>query len=304
MENDNAFLKLLQDSSVQIIGWGLGAIGWIIGIVSGIIQVKSYREQKKMEVAYRDILDQAKLDWEGKYTEEQIADLTKELNRLQESINKDIPSAAQRIFLKEQLEDISEDIGRLYARHTEISGSLKNSHEISSIDPNISKAIEGLIMPDYLIRHRQQRRTYILLLLLLLITILPFSIPYFLVEGLRYISIFEIRLFWFLQFALLVFVISYALDKLLRKRFDRLDKMTLPKRIAINFLCWGITIFLILWLGLFAQNWTNHQETRVIVLSLRIVFAVIVAFMISISIKLSTNLIRSSNWGATKKISV
>jgi hypothetical protein len=77
------FVNWLQQPWVQIVGWSLGAIGWVFGIVSGVLQVKGYQQQQRLDGAYQAILEQAQRDWRAKYTEEQVRDLTNQIVQLQ-----------------------------------------------------------------------------------------------------------------------------------------------------------------------------------------------------------------------------
>jgi hypothetical protein len=152
MEN---FLKFLADPTVQIIGWTLGGIGWIFGIISGWLQIKSYSQQSKLEQGYIAILEQAQQDWRGKYTQEQIDSMTKELKRLEESINKDVPQKARHVFLEDQLSTLTENMAQGYNRYNEILGELKSSSE--PLPEQIQYAIEQEIMPKYIEQQKQQK---------------------------------------------------------------------------------------------------------------------------------------------------
>lgn len=135
--------------------WLLGAFGWIIGVISGFLQAKSYIDQKKYENAHKIILDQIERDWKGKYTQEQIDSMVKEVKRLEESINRDVPKKARRVFLEDQLSALTENMAQGYNRYNALLTELKSDSQ--ALPEQVQRVIEQEIMPTYLERQRQQR---------------------------------------------------------------------------------------------------------------------------------------------------
>ena len=158
---------LLKKPWVAAIVWIGGAIGWVIGLVSGLVQLKSYKDQKKLEKGYISVLEQAKRDWEGKYTEEEIKKLAHELARLQTNIQKDVPNQARKVFLEDQRVTLLDNIGEMYTRYQQISGELEKKEDSDILPNNIKEAIEYSILPSYVLKQRQQRMVSILILLIL-----------------------------------------------------------------------------------------------------------------------------------------
>lgn len=219
----DGLISLLQIPSVQIIGWTLGAIGWILGIISGIVQLKSYREQKDLENAYRLVFDQAQRDWKGKYTQEQIDDLKSELIRLEQAIRKDVPRQARVVFLEDQLKALEEDIARLYSNHVSLSDELDHYGRPSNLPAQVTKAIEEKIMPNYLNQQRQQRMVYWLILILLFFTVFPFFLPLFYTNDIvrvfgSKVSIKSISLFF-----LIVLLITAVMNRFFKIEFQKSD---------------------------------------------------------------------------------
>ena len=212
MEN---FLNFLADPTVQIIGWTLGGIGWIFGIISGWLGIKSYSQQSKLEHGYIAILEQAQQDWQGKYTQEQIDSMTKELKRLEESINKDVPQKARRVFLEDQLSTLTESVTQGYNRYSEILVELKSNNQ--TLPDQVQSAIEQEIMPRYLEQQMQQKTT--LSVLGVLGIILLVSNYYDTFAGLTF-------LFFLLATICFFVVINFSLEKQIKNFVNWIGRRT------------------------------------------------------------------------------
>ncbi len=147
-------------------------LGWIIGIASGIIQLISYFQQKNIEKGYLNVLEQAKRDWEGKYTEDQIAILAKELKELETRINTEVPRQARQVFLENQLLDLSQDIGRNYAFYQQLTEEYEGQIQNDALTQELKRAVEQMILPDYLAHKRDSARSQWLLATVLIMLIL------------------------------------------------------------------------------------------------------------------------------------
>ena len=166
----------------------LGAFGWLVGIVSGWLQWKGYRDQKKFEGAYQTIFEQAQRDWQGRYTEEQIKELTAHFKRLEEQIRREIPKESRKVFLRDQRYILETSLGELYKQHSEVTDELatlgvlrgENDEEPRTsqlLDQQISRTIEDYILPRYL--QQEQRNQFIFRLIIVIFIASVF--PYFLV---------------------------------------------------------------------------------------------------------------------------
>ena len=96
--------KWLEIFQTQVANGWFGVLGWIVGMVSGVIQIKSYREQKQLEEAYKDIFEQTKRKLKGSYTEKQIRELNLELESMKRKIQEypmsiNLPPRFKQIFL-------------------------------------------------------------------------------------------------------------------------------------------------------------------------------------------------------------
>ena len=152
----------------------LGVIGWIVGLVAGWIQVKSYREGKRINAGYQEILERAKQDWEGRYTQEQVQKLTEQFDQLQDTIKKEVPKQAKRVFLEDQLIALSDRIAQLFLKYNAIATEFSEISRPDLLPSSIREEIENTIMPSYLIRQKQHRLTNRLLKSILFVLTVPF----------------------------------------------------------------------------------------------------------------------------------
>jgi len=269
----------------QVIGW----MGWAIGIIALLIQIKSFRDQKKLEKGYVTLLEQARRDWEGKYDEKQLADLAHELSQLEKKIENEIPKQARQVFVRDQLETLSEAIGELYAHHSKLSAELANEADPVALPANLRSAIETTILPSYLVKQRRQRLIHLLLAAILTVVILvnySFFI-FWLSTGVKIGSL-RYRLGFLLWFGLLLSLFIWLLSRLFRRRvgpwFRRRSILSLLALTGSSL--FGILLFL--FLLLISQNWyyTDYDEWSewlgrsigMIIVSLPLSFAIVASW--------------------------
>lgn len=152
---------------ISLISLLLGMIG-VIGI---IYTIKSYHSQKRTEHAYEDILKKANQDWEGKYTEEEIKRLNKQLCDLTAQINNDIPQKAYKVLLEYKEYNLRKELEALYADYKQIKKEMNSLNISWKLSPEIEAFINNEINKKT--GHYDTNRK----LLLLIASILLFSIP-------------------------------------------------------------------------------------------------------------------------------
>lgn len=220
-------LKWLQDPFVQLVGWTLGAVGWVVGVVSGVMQVRSYFQQQRLEGAYRTLFEQAQRDWEARYTEEQVRDLTSQIEQLQSKITKDVPKEAKRVFLEDQLHALNETIGQSYERYADLSRQLGERDATSELPLSIRQSIEVAIMPSYLERQRRQHSLYWLTAAIFGLSLMSFFLPFVFVlfDSSLYLTIhignIEYPIFILCIFAVLVLACGFLVRKFYGASLDR-----------------------------------------------------------------------------------
>lgn len=240
----------------QIIGWTLGATGWVVGIVAAIVQFKSFANQKKLEKSYENILEQAKRDWEGKYTEEQIRDLAERLAGLQKQIERDIPKQARRVFVKDQIETISDNMAELYARRIKLTAELSDRSELPALPADLRNAIETIIEPEY--RERRRKQLLIQWLLLTVLTLLFFVNYTFLIDTLALeipILALSYRLGLLLWFGLILYCTSRLLSWGLHRRIAGWFMTKSIVSLFLLSLSWLFSLFLLMALAVIGDGW-------------------------------------------------
>lgn len=258
-----SFFEFLQLPIIQIIGWSFGVVGWFIGIVSGVIQIKSYFEQKTFERAYREIIEQAERNWQGKYTKEQIKDLVTELSKLKKKINHDIPKEARRVYLKTQRLALEKSLSELYSQYSVL---LKESSELAEVDnqlpPQLRNAIETAIMPEHKSREHSQKTIYVVIFLALAILVtlnqdgieMLLSIPVHTSQG-------QVAIGWVLEYSLFVLFFAFLLNKRFKEALlkQTRSKSTLVKKIIMIIVFYTFLFSFLFSIGVFMELGINGR---------------------------------------------
>lgn len=153
------------------VGTGLGALGWVVGIVSGWLQFLSWRENRRLGPAKEHLFAEALRDFKGKYTEEQIAELTAIHADLDRRVKNEIPLQARREFLRSQRSAIANSMSDLYQQYQAVDTELQTltSEEQAPADP-IRLAIADQITSPVVRRERRRRRLLVVAFSLALLT--------------------------------------------------------------------------------------------------------------------------------------
>lgn len=170
----NGFITFMQNPIVSLSGWGFGLIGCIIGAISAIAQFRSMSSQKKLETAYKAILDQASLDWKGKFTEDQINELTTRFQLMKTQIQIDIPKFARKVVLENQIEELNKSIQSQYEQLNVIKRKIDSDTSVDQLDPNIKRAIESEISPKHSPGLKSTRILTLVVIILLMFTLFPY----------------------------------------------------------------------------------------------------------------------------------
>lgn len=233
----------------------ISLIAWIIGIVSGFLQIKSFLDDRKYANANKEILEQAQRNWEGKFTQEQIDSMKQELKRLEESINRDVPQKARRIFLEDQLSTLEDDLARNYLRYSNLTNQLGEKEE--NLPDHVYRAIENVIMPSYLERQRQQKSILlisgIIITLFFFVNLRQIFLGYtFSVDGLSYNKGAPYPFGWILLFILgtlcFAFVEYFLFQKIIKSLVSKLNRSIFLSSFFSAFSLMGILGTFSLWI--------------------------------------------------------
>lgn len=166
-------IKLAGQPESVIISWAISAISLLLAAVMGLLQVKSYLAQSRLSHGYEHLLREAQRDWQGKYTEQQVRELSAQFARLEQQIRHDIPIQARQVFLQDQCHTLSDSIGDLYGQYCDAQSRLGEIQAGDGLPPALCKAIEQHIKPHYMDRLRQQRIGNYILAAVLVLVLLP-----------------------------------------------------------------------------------------------------------------------------------
>ncbi|MEU8126718.1 hypothetical protein AB0B68_05865 [Micromonospora sp. NPDC049049] len=155
---------------VGIFGW----IGWVIGLGAGILQILAFNRDRRLGPAKEQLFEEALRDRKGKYSEEQILELTELVRMLERSARSEIPRQAKRVFLESQLEAIRDTVFTGVKQHQLIVEELNRlDGQSKEIPAQIAAVVETSIVPPAIERHRQQRRLYLVVVVLVVVALFP-----------------------------------------------------------------------------------------------------------------------------------
>lgn len=126
----------------------LGFVFGLVGVVSAFFGIKSYFDQKKTNKAYEMLLNNANMEWEGRYTEEEIRKLNNELSILTEQISKEIPSQAKKALLESKIENVECELRKLCREHQYLKKELEKIHPVEELDENLRSYIQEEMNTD------------------------------------------------------------------------------------------------------------------------------------------------------------
>jgi len=141
-------------------------------LASLYIAYSQMRKNRRSEKTYEYILKLANQNLDHSITEQTIAErkqearrVADELHNLQRQIREDIPKEARRAALLDRHDAQVAQLKDAYESLKKTGADLANLGEDTSVPPDILRAIEAEISPDYLRREREaQYRTYITIL--------------------------------------------------------------------------------------------------------------------------------------------
>ena len=94
------------------------------------------------------LLNNANMEWEGRYTEEEIRKLNNELSILTEQISKEIPSQAKKALLESKIENVECELRKLCREHQYLKKELEKIHPVEELDENLRSYIQEEMNTD------------------------------------------------------------------------------------------------------------------------------------------------------------
>lgn len=155
--------KIINDNPYIVI------FAFILSLAANIIQFINYYRQRQFEDIYDEAFIQWKRNLKGKYTEEQVLMLKKELSSIKNQISNDIPILAKRTYLNNQLSGIKDDIVKLFMRYKDIKRELGHSPDQKLLPKQVEREIQNYITPSFEGIQRKQNNYFTASLLCLYI---------------------------------------------------------------------------------------------------------------------------------------
>jgi len=256
MQSENLFsviADLVSKNSLIVV------IGFMLSLTANIIQVWSYFKQKRFEGAYSEAFKKWEKNLKGKYTDQQIKELKKEMMELQEKIASDIPNQARRVFLEEQINSLKDNISQSYALLEKSSKELKNQPRSPALPARLQQAIEENIMPSYLEKQRRQEIIYWLVVGSFAFTLITVFIQFAITPLSNRVEIlgtnYPIRWLW--QLGMSVLIISLLLFSWAKRFVQKSSKVLLSAIIGAS---WLLSLFSLFFLLLVSTNWATMKS--------------------------------------------
>jgi len=232
------YIIFLKENWLNI-AFGLGGLA---GTIYGYLSWKNAKKEKKV---YGYLFDLAEKNIDKNITEQKIAKQKKEVQKisqevesLQEQIRKDIPKEARRAVLKDRLHANIALLNQYFQTTKKIKKELNHLGSTANIPPELLKAIELEISPEYLQKEKQANLKTYLTIVTTAAAILSAVVPY---EISRALSV--ALLIVALPILFLLFKSSLPLNRALRKRFIY-NLYTMVLSVA-SLICGGFSAFIL-----------------------------------------------------------
>jgi cation transport ATPase len=173
-----SFIEWVKSDIGITLSWLIGLSGFIFGLYSMASQRRNDKEQKQFKDVYKEIFENARLNLKGKYTEEQVADLSSQFEKLEEQVTKKIPEQARKVLLEDQKANLAKIIAVFYDQYYKVNETLSTSSSSSELDPSLIAAIESSIMPSYTKEQDQQRKIQYLIKMIFIISSVSLLFPF------------------------------------------------------------------------------------------------------------------------------
>ena len=176
---------VVENAPVPSIDW-LSWSGWIIGaigLVITIIQIRQSKKEKKSREREREaekfLFKIAEQHIDKNIKTEEIESLDKKLNDMKEAIQEEIPKEAQRIALKNIIDNETQTISESY---TKLVAMKEKLHELTGEgdigDDGLINSVYKEISPTYSQHRNQQTFSNIFIIISVLSSLISVLIPY------------------------------------------------------------------------------------------------------------------------------
>jgi hypothetical protein len=134
----------------------------LIGLIGSAVGLLSWWDSRKTKRVNSYILELAERNLDKSVTEQQldekkaeVAAVSKRMQELQEQIQRDIPVQARRAVLLDRLNTQTELLRSYLSSTKQLQAELASLGELRTVQPDLLRAIEAEISPEYLLRERR-----------------------------------------------------------------------------------------------------------------------------------------------------
>jgi hypothetical protein len=174
------FRRLLEDP-IQF--WN--TVFGVLGVVTGLIGVVSWWEGKRSQRVYKYLLEVAERNIDRSVTEQElqrkraeVETATTHIEQLQDRIRRDIPLQARRAVLQDRLNSQIELLAATLESTKRLQSELNHLAVPTGIPPDLLRAIEAEIRPEYVVREKRSSLQTALTILTATSAILSTLLPY------------------------------------------------------------------------------------------------------------------------------
>lgn len=264
---------------------------FMLSLLANVIQVGSYFKQKRFEGAYDEAFQTWEKNLKGKYTDQQIKELTEEMSQLQEKISSDIPNQAKRVFLEEQIHSLTESVSQSYSQLEKLSSELNAQPHQNILPAKLQQAIEANIMPVYLEKQRRQELIYWLVLASFAFTFLPLAISFATFPLSHRVEVLgtDYPTRWLWQLGIGVLIWSFVVYSQVKKVIQKIKKTALA---AITGGSWVLSLIVYFIFLVFSTTWANWKQppTPLTVFAIILFVSIPIAVSLVLSVELLSNI--------------
>jgi hypothetical protein len=134
----------------------------LVGLIGSVVGLLSWWDSRKTKRVNSYILELAERNLDKAVTEQQlhekkaeVAAVSKRMQELQEQIQRDIPIQARRAVLLDRLNTQIELLRSYLSSTKQLQAELASLGELRTVQPDLLRAIEAEISPEYLLRERR-----------------------------------------------------------------------------------------------------------------------------------------------------
>jgi hypothetical protein len=169
-----ALLGASGGSSSGISPWAaLLAAATLIGGIAALPQIWSMLAKRRTRRALDHALNSIADDLEASDRKTELKQLQDLVGRMQEQITRDLPRQAQKIYLAQRLETLTDSIGQQFKEYQLLRATADEEDSGTTLERQVYAAIEATILPEYMKRAREQRQMRIAVLVLLAFALFP-----------------------------------------------------------------------------------------------------------------------------------